>query len=182
MHKRTSSMLRSVITAIFLTVFSSQLLASTTLLFGGFFSFTVPESLINEAKMISLPNSGLSLKTSKGSKISAYVISPDTEKLSKDFLMSSYPEVLLGLKSDKNLSEHDKELIKAVRESYSYDYDLSEVKTFKGDTNEAFLIVNKLSSIFFINQKNADQVLVLIFESFETKEAIEMIKGEYHVK
>ncbi|MGB2221051.1 hypothetical protein [Neptunomonas phycophila] len=174
--------MRFIFTTLMFLTLSSQLFASTTLLFGGFYSLTIPEDLINEAKMISLPNSGLALRTSEDSKISAYVISPETENLSKNFLMTSYPEFMLGLKNDSSLSENDKEIIKAMRESYTYNYDLSSVEVFKGDTHTAFLLVNDQSSTFFITQKSADQLLILNFENFELNKAIEMIKGEYHVK
>jgi hypothetical protein len=180
--KGTYSM-RSIFAALILLLNSSHLLADATLKFGGFFSLTLPNEIMDGSKIASFSPAGLLIKTSEGSVISGSVIFSETVKLSKKIHINSYPEYLIGLKDHQDLTDSDKQIFEETKNSYRNNYNLSSYSILESNIYKVYSLSNNNSSIFFVTRKaEADYLLTLSFDNFEKNKAVEIIKAEYQVE
>lgn len=180
MHKRTFSM-RKAFLGLALLASSIHATAATTFSFGSHYDFSIPDNLMSGSTIIQTEE--LVLKTSDARLITGYTMSSDSAEFSKEFSMLDYPAYLLNIKNIGDLKKSDKDRITEEQESTSYFYNIDKYQKFSNKKLKVYILEKQDSlQAYIVNMEAEDYILIMKFDSFPVKEAIEMIKGEYHVR
>ena len=180
MHKRIFGM-RKVFFGLAFIASSLHATAATTFSFGSHYDFSIPDNLMSGATIIQTEE--LILKTSDSRLITGYTLSSETAEFSEDFSILDYPAYLLNIKSISELDKLDKDRLTQEKESTSYFYNIENHQKLSNEKLDVFILEKKDSlQAYIVNKEAEDYILIMKFDNFPVNEAIEMIKGEYHVR